>query len=243
MKIHIRTYAWLWAIGLAASACGTKSDDSDNSPTPTHNQTTTQPTPSWSTDNAKVVLEDSETANQNDYRSADMYGVRYDAKQQIPFDNEYGSLGDPRYNPNSSNYYAAIQNYGQSISQPYSVYEADYQRPYLLERYNQHRQVINYSYNFNQVQVNQGHWNQQNYQHARQVFDRSQRWVNVDIYNLVDRTLRTLQSRNFRSHHGLEDRLRDCIRNRDHRGAARYHDDLLREARQPHSGRGGGHRR
>lgn len=237
MKLNNRSLLYVATFALAA--CGTQSNDesNDNNQAPPQQQQTSQqpqqtpqqiPVTRAPSSTPEVVWEDSETRDQSDYSQADTYGVRYDARQTVAYDSQFGS---PQYDPNSRDYYQTMQGYQQQFQQPYGQYEQDYQRPYLNDRYQQHRQFLNYQQGFQGVQVGHGQWNQQNYYQTQQYFERSQRWVNVDVYNLIERTLRILQGRNFRSRANHEDRIRDCIRRRDHHGAVRYHDELLREAR------------
>lgn len=226
------------SLGIAVSltACGTVNDQQPDQ------------------DIEKNRFEDMETRQQSDYQVADDHGQPFEPDAPVPFDqqfqvfseyqtqqNGYGTTqGGMNYDVRAEGYDQQLSRHIEAFRRPYGHYASisnrydgrNQARPYLMDRYRTHRSFLNYVPSFNRLDDRQGRmgWQSGERRHYGQSFDRSRRWVNYDLYNLIYRTLNTMQSCGYRSEQGLEDRIRRAIRDRDHRQAAYLHDELLRSS-------------
>lgn len=244
----MQNFARLLAFTAALTACGT--DDNSHSqqvpvaanPQPIVNPTpvTTIPQPQYlPAPEAPSVpqtpaVDPSETAKvepaKDTATAADPFGVPYQPTAEVPYGSQYGVPAPSQYNPMLPAYYSELDNYLGVIAQPLPVYAPGYQLPLLYDRYCQYRALLNYYPSFRRVNVGRGPWDRTRYDRVRNGFDRSQRWVNRDLYQQVEQTLDSLNRRQYHSPRGLEGQIRDAVRQRDHDRAARLHDDLVREA-------------
>lgn len=161
--------------------------------------------------------------------TVDPFGVAYNPMAEIPYSAEYMYQMTSQYNPAVPAYYNELNNYMNIVTQPITMYEPTYQLMYVYDRYCQERAFLNYNPSFGKVVVGQNGWDRNRYNNVRNQMSRSQRWVNADIYQIISQNLKMLQQRNYRSAHGYENKIRDAIRNRNHRLAAQLNDELLRE--------------
>jgi hypothetical protein len=173
------------------------------------------------------ISEDQENTDQ----TTDPFGQPYDPDAEVPYGEEYAEGGSNQYDPNSTEFYDGMNRYRPEFEAQYPRMSQRFQRPFLSDRYKQHRGFLNFERGFRN-----GRSNDDRRDRDRDRFDndfrRSKRWVNQDLYNEARRTCDQLKGKNYKSRRNLDDGVRDAIRRRDHRRVAELHDALLEEAEQ-----------